>query len=53
METGAETWKIRLEKFQVSFYKSVYVDENAKQELLFDLLQVNNKFACFIFIVIS
>ena len=40
MDTGVETWKMRLEKFQLSFYKSVYVDENAKQELLFDLLQV-------------
>ena len=42
MDTGVETWKIRLEKFQLSFYTSVYIDENAKQELLFDLLQVND-----------
>ena len=40
MDTGVETWKIRLEKFQLSFYTSVYIDENAKQELIFDLLQV-------------
>ena len=35
-----ESWKKRIERFKFSIYKSVYVDENAKQELLLDLLQV-------------
>ena len=48
MDFNVESWKTRLENFKLSFYNSVYIDENTKQELLLDLLQVDIKLSNYI-----